>query len=54
MTTTTIECRGTRTIAGRLARIAAVAAAAGIRPPALMIVGTVVTLAPTLGWFSAR
>ena len=30
MTTTTIECRGTRTIAGRLARIAAVAAAAAM------------------------
>ena len=37
-----------------LADLATVAAAAGIRPPALMIVGTVVTLAPTLGWFSAR
>ncbi|MCB1961525.1 MAG: uroporphyrinogen-III C-methyltransferase [Rhodocyclaceae bacterium] len=37
-----------------LADLAALAESAGIRPPALMIVGTVVNLAPALGWFVVR
>lgn len=37
-----------------LADLADKAEAAGIKPPALMIIGTVVTLAPTLGWFSGK
>jgi len=34
-----------------LADLADKAEAAGIKPPALMIIGTVVNLGPTLGWF---
>ncbi len=36
-----------------LADLPAAVAAAGVRPPALMIVGTVVDLAPVLGWFAS-
>ena len=37
-----------------LADLAAAVAAAGLRPPALMLVGGVVDLAPVLGWFAPR
>jgi uroporphyrin-III C-methyltransferase/precorrin-2 dehydrogenase/sirohydrochlorin ferrochelatase/uroporphyrin-III C-methyltransferase len=38
-------------VVATLADLADKAAEAGIKPPALMIIGTVVDLAPTLGWF---
>ncbi|WP_227815638.1 uroporphyrinogen-III C-methyltransferase [Nitrogeniibacter aestuarii] len=40
-----------RVLVATLADLAEKAEAAGIKPPALMIIGTVVTLAPRLGWF---
>ncbi|QID16677.1 uroporphyrinogen-III C-methyltransferase [Nitrogeniibacter mangrovi] len=38
-------------VVATLADLADKAEAASIKPPALMIIGTVVTMAPTLGWF---
>ena len=43
-----------RVIAGRLGTIAAQAAAAGVRPPALTVVGPVVSLRNQLEWFERR
>ena len=41
-----------RLVVGTLETLAAKAAEAGIRPPALLIVGEVVSLADRLAWFS--
>ncbi len=43
-----------RTVAGTLATIAALAQAAGIKPPAVLVVGGVVELADTLTWWENR
>ncbi|MCK9377551.1 MAG: uroporphyrinogen-III C-methyltransferase [Syntrophobacterales bacterium] len=43
-----------RTVAGTLATIAARAQAAGIKPPAVLVVGGVVELADTLKWWENR
>lgn len=42
-----------RTVAGTLASLPAIATAAQVRPPALLIVGEVVALAENLAWFGA-
>lgn len=42
---------GQRTVTGTLATLPALAAAAGLRAPTLIIVGTVVTLRDKLRWF---
>ena len=41
-----------RVVTGTLTTLPDVAAAAGIRPPALLIVGEVVALADKLAWFN--
>ncbi|MCB1909744.1 MAG: uroporphyrinogen-III C-methyltransferase [Rhodocyclaceae bacterium] len=43
-----------RTIAGTLWNLPALARAAGVRPPALLIVGTVVSLGETIAWYERR
>ncbi len=45
---------GQRTVTGTLGTIAAQAAAAGMRPPAVVVVGEVVRLRERLNWFETR
>ena len=43
-----------RVISATLAQIAAAAADAGVRPPAIVVIGSVAALRERLGWFEAR